>query len=246
MTRQLRFLSFVLVGLLVGAVWADEGTVVAEVDFDGKPPQHGFSYAFAGYGDGASGEDVQVKDKIAVTHDQSPTAGKDGAGGEAKLDATALAVPADSTYDYAGWAMGAQFDMTDKKLPSTELGGYQVSFDAKVAGTSPLSASKCVISFVVDDDKVGEADEDDFDDVVLQLGQGEDDGTGCFTLTSNYKSFTFDLEDMIVKAGAVENLKEHTLKGISFVVQAQGNASDIGADADNVLHVDNFKLIKKP
>lgn len=218
--------------------------VVAAVDFDKKKPAYVYSYTLAGYGDSKTNKIVRVNDQLTATHEIAPTAGKDSAGAHAKLDATKLELPEERARDFVGWALGVHYDLREKLLPSKEIGGYKVTFDARVTGTEPLKGTKFTLNFVVADDTIGGADKDKFKDVVLQLGKGEDDGKDCLTLTSEFKSFTFKLEDLKVKVGAPEDLKKYALEGMDFVVQAQGDAEDIGTDADNVLQLDNIKLIK--
>jgi hypothetical protein len=50
---------------------------------------------------------------------------------------------------------------------------------------------------------------------------------------------------MFERKGQMSDLKDAKLTGVTFNVQAQGNAADFGADKDNVLYVDNIKLIKQ-
>ena len=157
------------------------------------------------------------------------------------FDTSAVKLPSDATFDYMGVGLGVTFDLTDDKLPSHDMADYEVSFDARVAGTESLSQSKVIINFVTEDGD----DEDKFGDVVLQLVRGEDDGTNAFTINSEYKTFTFSLDSMIEKQGKASDLKGAKLNAMTVNVQAQGNVSDFSTDKDNVLYVDNVRLVKK-
>ena len=157
------------------------------------------------------------------------------------FDTSAVKLPSDATFDYMGVGLGVTFDLTDDKLPSHDMADYEVSFDARVAGTEALSQSKVIINFVTEDGD----DEDKFGDVVLQLVRGEDDGTNAFTINSEYKTFTFSLDSMTEKQGKASDLKGAKLNAMTVNVQAQGNVSDFATDKDNVLYVDNVRLIKK-
>jgi len=158
-----------------------------------------------------------------------------------EVDTSAVDLPSDAIYSYAGAGLGVNFDLTDVELPSLNAEDYQVVFDAKVTGTETLKQSKLVINFVTEDGD----DEDNFDDVVVKLLRGDDDGADNFAITSEYQTFSFGLDSMTELEGKMSDLKGVKLIGITISVQAQGSISDFGTDDDNVLYVDNIRLIKK-
>jgi len=165
----------------------------------------------------------------------------DNACAKIQFDTSAVKLPNDATFDYMGVGLGVTFALTDDKLTSLKMEDYEVSFDVKVTGTEPLKQSKLIINFVTEDGD----DEDKYDDIVLQLVRGQDDGTNAFTINSDYQTFSFSLDSMIEKQGKAADLKDAKLNGMTVNVQAQGDAADFGSDADNVLYVDNVRLIKK-
>lgn len=159
----------------------------------------------------------------------------------AVFDTTKMDIPDDANYDYVGFATGADFDLVGKTLPELDPAKVVVSFDAKVTGTKPLSQSKLLIKFLKSDGD----DEGTHDDIVVQLACGKPNGEGTFELNSEYQHFEFEMSKMSVEAGALKDLKANELIGIGFTVQAQGGAADFGNDDDNVLYVDNIKMISK-
>ena len=160
---------------------------------------------------------------------------------KAKFDTSAVKVPSNATYSYMGVGLGVTHDLTDVKLPSLKMADYQVSFDARVDGTEPLSKSKLILNFVTEDGD----DEDKNDDIVVSLVRGDDDGTNTFTINSQYQTFTFDLDSLTEKQGQASDLEGAKLTGMTVNVQAQGSVADFSTDKDNVLYVDNVRLIKK-
>lgn len=157
------------------------------------------------------------------------------------FDTSAAKIPGGAAYDYAGVGLGVTLNMTGKSIAPDSLKSYSISFDAKVAGTKPLSQSKMLLQFVTADGD----DEDDQNDIVLDLRKGQDDGVGTFEINSEYQTFSYSLDTLNVTGGKVADLKDAKLTGINVIVQAQGNMSDFGTDKDNVLYVDNVRLIKK-
>ena len=168
---------------------------------------------------------------------------KDNAAATATLDATKLEFPSEAAWEYAGWGIGNCFDLSKAKLPSTDIEEYSVSFDVRISGSKPLDQSKFSLSFVVDDGKGMVADDDDFDDVILQLGRGTAEGEETLEFTDEYQTFTFELKDLDVQSGDAKKLADVELKGVVFNIQAQGSPYEIGTDKDNVLYVDNLRLI---
>lgn len=216
--------------------------ILAAVDFS-SPRAYDTSYCFAGYGLDGDTEGRSVDSGISVKNAESAEGGNPGACGTATLDTSKLEVPSGVVFDYIGWALGVAVDL---KAPfkATDLDGYSIAFDAKVTGTKPLGASKLLVNFVVDDDVIGK-DDDAYEDVALGLTRGEDGGADTIALGSEFKSYSFKLKnDLKLTQGSLENLQKHTVKRLSVSIQAQGNISDVGTDADNVLYVDNIRLIK--
>ena len=157
------------------------------------------------------------------------------------FDTSAAKIPGGAAYDYAGAGLGVTLDMTGKSIASDSLKSYSISFDAKVTGTKPLSQSKMLLQFATADGD----DEDDQNDIVLYLRKGKDDGSGTFEINSEYQTFSYSLDSLHVTSGKVADLKDAKLTGLNVFVQAQGNMSDFGTDNDNILYVDNVRLIKK-
>ena len=160
---------------------------------------------------------------------------------QAVLDATKVDVPVGANYDYAGFATGGNFDLSGKTLPEIVPENVVVSFDAKVTGTDALDQSKLIVRFLAEDGD----DEGEDDDIVLQFARGQAEGTFTFEINSDYKHFEFALSSMDIEKGALKDLKTARLKAIGFTVQAQGVASNFGQDNDNILFVDNIKMISK-
>ena len=157
------------------------------------------------------------------------------------FDTSAAKIPGGAAYDYAGAGLGVTLDMTGKSIASDSLKSYSISFDAKVTATKPLSQSKMLLQFATADGD----DEDDQNDIVLYLRKGKDDGSGTFEINSEYQTFSYSLDSLHVTSGKVADLKDAKLTGLNVFVQAQGNMSDFGTDNDNILYVDNVRLIKK-
>lgn len=161
--------------------------------------------------------------------------------GQVSLDSTEADVPGDASYQYAGFGAGVNCDLTGKKFENFDPKEYEVSFSARVSGAEPLSSSKLMINFVTEDG----SDEDTDEDVVLRMVKGESDGTDTFEINSEWQSFTFSLDDLLIEKGKTEDLAKAALTGVAFNVQGQGSLSDFGNDKDNLLFIDNLKLIKK-
>ena len=98
-----------------------------------------------------------------------------------------------------------------------------------------------ILNFVTEDGD----DEDKNDDIVVSLVRGDDDGKNTFTINSQYQTFTFDLDSLTEKQGQASDLEGAKLTGMTVNVQAQGSVADFSTDKDNVLYVDNVRLIKK-
>ena len=241
------------------------GQVVVDIEFDNNKAKYLSGYSFGGYGPSDGSDAVSLDDDLssevaddasegrpavlADTNDDKESSQsdngqskkKDNACAKIMFDTSSVELPSDATFDYIGVGLGITFDLADAKLPSLKAADYEVSFDAKVSGTESLNQSKLVINFVTADGD----DEDDFDDVVVQLARGEDDGTNAFTINSQYQTFTFSLDSLDERKGKMADLANAKLTGVTFNVQAQGNVSDFGIDKDNFLYVDNVRLIKK-
>lgn len=218
---------------------------VAVIDFtDATKVAYVNGYAFGGYGvEGDTEGKTIAKDQFTVKQEICKD-GKDGKGCAATLDTSNLKLPSDTNYDYFGFACGGAVDL-DQAWTATDLAGYTFSFDAKVEGTSSLANSKAIISFVVPDDQLAK-DEDSFDDVVCRQISGSEDEGGLFTITNEFKTFTFDMKDkMNITKGTVADIVKHKVKRVSFAIQAQGTVDDIGMDNDNRLIIDNLRIVKK-
>jgi len=219
------------------------------VSFDDKISSEYFEETSAGRPASLAGLEAKLEelkdaagdDRKAIQAKVDELAKADNSCAKLEFDTSAVELPSDVMFDYAGVGLCVTFDLTDVELPSLKADDYQVAFDAKVAGTETLSHSKLMINFVSEDGD----DEDDYDDIIVQLVRGDDDGTNTFAINSQYQTFTFGLESMYEKQGAMTDLKDVKITGITFCVQAQGNVADFGSDKDNVLYVDNIRLIKK-
>ena len=239
-TSYIKTLLSVFSVLVASSCLAQE--VIVETDYSAARA-YDSSYAFAGYGLDGDEESVEASDSMSVKNAESKDGGNDGKCLTATLDASKSTVPEFPAWDYAGVAVGSGLDLA-AAFKDTDLSQYEFSFDAKVTGCETLESSKCFLRFVLPDDTM-KKDEDDEHDVVLSLARGEEDGTDTFEITNEYKTFSFNLKDMDAQAGSADDLAKHDVKQISFMVQAQGTASDFGKDADNVLYIDNVKLVKK-
>jgi hypothetical protein len=205
--------------------------------------QNQTSYAFGGYGKDGDEENTVANDSFSATSAQTTEGGNPNGCLTATLDASKSKIPDYTSWDYVGWGAGSTIDLP-KAWEGKDLGDFTVSFDVKVSGTSFMSSSKFLLSFVVADDQLAK-DDDDEEDLVLKLGRGDDDGTDTFTITNEYKNVSFNLKtDLVVRDGDVANLGKVKVKRINFIVQAQGEASDVGKDNDNVLFIDNVKIVK--
>jgi len=217
--------------------------VIVETDYSAARA-YDSSYAFGGYGLEGDSDSVDSTESMSAKNAESEDGGNDGKCLTATLDATKSTVPEYTAWDYAGVAVGSGLDLK-AAFKDTDLSQYTFSFDAKISGAETLDASKCFINFVLPDDALAK-DEDEQHDVVLSLVRGEEDGTDTFEITNEYQTFSFNLkDDMEAQTGSTDDLAKHDVKQISFMIQAQGAASDFGKDADNVLYIDNVKLIKK-
>ena len=239
--NKLKFALSLLSIFFVNTCLAQE--VVVQADYSTQRA-YDATYCFGGYGLEGDDEDYKANDSMASKYDESADAGNDGACLTSTLDATKSTIPNDTSYDYVGWATGSGLHLKEA-FKDADLSKYSISFDAKISGTDTLSSSKCFLEFVVPDDAVAK-DEDDNADVVLGLERGQADGTDTFAITNEYQTFSFNLKDeMNTTKGTVEDLAKHEVKMISLMVQAQGMIWDIGRDGDNVLYVDNIRLVKK-
>ena len=225
---------------------AEEKTeTIASIDFsDEKQVAYVNSYAFGGYGiQGETEGKTIANDLLSIKHGMCDD-GKAGKGCHSTLDASKVKLPDDTNYNYMGFACGGAIDLP-QEWTATDLAGYTFSFDAKVEGTESLSNSKAMVGFVVPDDKLAK-DDDSYDDVVCQLISGTEDEGELFTITDEFKTFSFDMkEKMNITTGKIEDIAKHKVKRISFSVQAQGTLEDIGADGGNRLIIDNIRLVKK-
>lgn len=202
-----------------------------------------YSYCHGGYGVEGEEEGKSAGKNLVVKNSISETGGKPDHCLTATLDTTKIEIPGGASYNYVLWSAGSAMDLATP-FKSTDLEGYSVSFDAKISGTESLPSSKLFFNFLVEDDVVAK-DDDQNEDIVLSLTRGDDDKGGLIELTNEYQTFTFKLKgDMFANAGSIENLAKFDTKRVAFALQAQGTLEDIGKDADNVLYVDNFKLIK--
>jgi len=220
-----------------------DSVTLAEVDFSKADVQH-YGYAFAGYGLEGETQGKRADDKVKAVNSVEATGGDPDHCGVAKLDTSKLELPDNANYNYVGWGLGTVLELP-QPINTADLSKYSISFQARVDGTEVLRGSKLMVSFNVPDDQVAK-DDDQLDDVVVGLVRGQEDGTDTISLNGEYQSFTFNLkDDLAVNKGTLEALVKIPSQKISVSVQAQGTAYDIGQDADNVLFVDNIRLIKK-
>ncbi len=219
-----------------------QSKTIAQSDFTADRA-YDYSYCHAGYGIEGEEEGKSANKNLDVKNSISETGGKPDHCLTSTLDTTKIEIPAGATYNYVLWSAGSAMDLATP-FKSTDLEGYSVSFDAKISGTESLPNSKLFFNFLVEDDMVAK-DDNQNEDIVLSLTRGDEDKGGLIELTNEYQTFTFKLKgDMFTNEGSIENLAKFDTKRVAFALQAQGTLEDIGKDTDNVLYVDNFKLIK--
>ena len=249
MSRIIRNSILISVSLVLSFGATSFSQVIA-IDFDSTEPASSYTFGFAGHGDGVETtqlESDKMKTDVVASEENGNKndEGKKTKGLSVKLNTEVFEVPATAAFDYVGWGVGIVHSLTDSPLPTNDLTKYTVKFDAKVSGTESLDQSKLRVQFVVPDGKGPEKDDDENDDVVLQMGCGEDDGTDCLTFKSEYQTFAIDGAKLKVTKGSQEKLGEYVPTNLVFHIQAQGTSSTIGKDNDNVLHIDNLRLEKK-
>lgn len=220
---------------------------VAVVDFDADPRSWGGSYyAFASAAD--------TPDPLLPAVGDLPRTAEVIAKGDslaqvACIDATAWAGAAAGTYPGVAW-MGFGSTATKETeagfLPSGEASEYKVQFDVMSEGFLADPSGKFLVVLLAPDDTLSPPDADTNRDVIIRFRIADDNGFGNgFPLTDTFVTYTYNLEDVQVDGGSLENLQNFydQVTVAEFVLEGVTTSDNTGFDADNCVVMDNVSLL---
>lgn len=159
------------------------------------------------------------------------------------MDNSLIATDPPGLPQWAGGNTGGGGPVNYTPVSSPEMKDYQIRFDARVEGLAEGQENTPVtvqLYFRAPDDTIEPPDADTEADVLLRHN------IEVSGISSNWVTFTKSLKDGAVNAGSLANFKTYLSKinGIDFQLQILNsqNTTLWGADADNQIVIDNFRL----
>lgn len=225
MTRRYIFKILLLVASSLMLHSQANATTLAEFDFDSGNTAFTYEYAYAGHGEGDPNMNVDDTAMVSATGD-SMASGNPGNAGCGTGDFTNWAPPMPNNYTYAGFAYAAAVDLTSP-LTSSNLADYDVSFDASGSGATGIGGRIDVILRDAAGNQIS---------FLRQTGLGYVPGFNTFNVNFGAATLVGGATQADFDAGFADVTR------MEFVVVAETNFANAGADADNVVCMDNVVL----
>lgn len=219
---------------------------ISVVNFDDQPRSWGGSYyAFASAAD--------TPDPLLPGVGDLPRTGDVMLDGDSQaqvacLDTSPWAGAAPGSYPGTAW-MGfgstATRETTAGFLPSGEASEYQVQFDARAEGFLADPGGKFLVVMLAPDDTLSPPDADTNRDVIVRFRIANDNGFGNgFTMTDTLNTFSYNLENVQVDSGSLENFQNFydQVTVTEFVLEGVTTSDNTGFDNDNCIVMDNVHL----
>jgi hypothetical protein len=207
--------------------------VIADWNFDDKPAVNLYAYTYAGPSAWAG----------FSANAQFGSGGVGGSNGWSMAIDTSVFVDATSgTLQWAGAGTGCNGPIDASLFSTTNLSMYKLYVDAKVEGLSTeksVTGAEMQFAIRAPDDTIQPPDGNGDPDTLLQANFN-------VTLQTNWQTFVLSLDKASVGGGSKALFNQH-LDKISTVqpnFQITGASGDYGTDNDNVVTLDNLRLVR--
>ncbi len=222
---------------------------ILHVNYDDFPAAGAYSFAYAGYGEDGTNNNIDVGSSIVQSSGIELGTGIDGSSGllfTADTTATEAALVTPNRYTYMGFGIGTSATPLTP-LTTGDLAFYTLNLSVSASGLTAgtTTATGLVdVRFLAPDGTLQPDDADTDADVILSARY-----TNAVEAEAAFKENQFRLNTPYeVRDGSLANFETHfaSVDFMQVVVEMNGATNQFGFDADNTVVVDNILLTDTP